>query len=117
MQCVTFINNLIESYVTSPSLAKGALLVKFFCRNQCKCVNVTNGPLLINGFKAVVERLDKTGSLKLQSCKRYKPVPQDTIQAVGMVIGDISQDNIADTFRASEVAWNPDMPSCSIWKI
>lgn len=101
----------------SPSLSKRALLVKFFCRNQCKCVKITTDPLLINGFKEIVERLEKTGSLNLQSCKRYKPVPQDTIQEVAMVIVDISQDNIADTFRASEVTWNPDMPFCSIWNI
>lgn len=113
----------------SPSLVERALLVKFFYLNQCnasaalrafrkhKKMRKGNGPLSVNGLKAMVAKFEKTGSLKVQSGRGRKPVPQDTIEAVATAIVDRGQDNIAATSSARGVARNMDMPYSTVWKI
>ncbi|KFM73345.1 hypothetical protein X975_03228, partial [Stegodyphus mimosarum] len=113
----------------SPSLVERALLVKFLYLNQCnasaalrafrthKKMRKGNGPASVNGPKAMVATFEKTGSLKVQSGRGRKPVPQDIIEAVATAIVDRAPDNIAATSNARGVARNMDKPYSTVWKI
>ncbi|KFM66244.1 hypothetical protein X975_14744, partial [Stegodyphus mimosarum] len=65
----------------------------------------------------MVATFKKTGSLKVQSGRGRKPVPQYTIEAAATAIVDRGPDNIAATSSAREVARNMDMPYSKVWKI
>ena len=67
----------------------------------------------INVFKAMVAKLEKTGSLNNQSGRGLKSVAQGTIKDFASTIIDRAQDNIACTSRVCGVSRNMDIP----WKI
>lgn len=68
-----------------------------------------NGPLPVNGLKAMVLKFQKISSLNVQPGGGQKPIPQDTIKEVPIAIVDILQDNTLVTSSTREVDQNLDM--------